>query len=144
VKVTKVFIISDTHFPFHQPEALENIIESIKQERPTHVVQIGDLLDQYVFSKYTKSPEITPEMDVMAGVSWAQAMWKRIKAVAPKAKCYQLLGNHDMRLAKRISERLPELANVVDYMKFYKFSGVTTMKSDRDYLKIGGVIYRPC
>lgn len=105
------------------------------------IIQIGDLLDQYVFSKYTRSSRITPKSDVMLGVKQATAMWKELQRLAPRAKCYQILGNHDVRLAKRISEKLPELNEVFDPLKFYHFKGVETMQSDRDYLEIDGVVY---
>jgi len=141
MKGTKVFVISDTHFPFHSKAAYKKLIAAIKKEKPTHVVQIGDLLDQYVFSKYSKSNEITTSDDIDQGLKYAEAMWKEIKRIVPKAKCYQLLGNHDLRMAKRISEKLPELSTLYSHLDIYSFPGVTTLESDRDYLEIDGVVY---
>lgn len=140
-KKIKVFCIPDTHFPYHNKEALKAIISMIKKEKPTHVVHLGDLLDQYVFSKYTRKMGITPEKDIKDGLKAAQNMWKAVKKAAPRAKCYQILGNHDVRLSKRISERLPELEPFFGVSQLYQFKGVTVLSSDRDYLEIGGVIY---
>jgi predicted phosphodiesterase len=137
----KVFILSDIHFPFHDKRAYKKALEAIKREKPTAVVQIGDLLDQYVFSKYSKKSSITPQMDIVKGLEQARQMWKDIKRLVPKAKCYQILGNHDVRLAKRIAEKLPELAEIYDSNAMYTFPGVTTMKSDRDYLVLDKVVY---
>lgn len=104
-------------------------------------MQIGDLLDQYVFSKYSKSAKITPNADVTKGLTYARQMWKDIAKLVPKAKLYQILGNHDVRISKRIAEKLPELAEFYSHADLYKFSGVKVMKSDRDYLILDGVVY---
>lgn len=137
----RVFIISDTHFPYNSKRATKKMLEHLKAEKPDAVVQIGDLLDQYVFSKYSKKVKITPEKDVVLGLKQAKEMWATIKRIVPKAKCYQILGNHDLRLAKRIAERLPELAEIYSHDHFYQFPGVKVMKSDRDYLVLDSVVY---
>lgn len=139
--MSKVLVISDTHFPFHNKKALQKVLKLIEKEKPTHVIQIGDLLDQYVFSKYSRKLDITPQEEIEAGLDEAALMWLKIRSIAPKAKCYQLLGNHDLRLSKRIVEKLPELASIVDPRKLYQFPGVKTMADDRSYVKIDGVFY---
>lgn len=139
--MSKVYIIGDTHFPFHSKKAYKKMLLSIKREKPTHVIQIGDLLDQYVFSKYSRSLDITPQQEIDSGLKLATEMWKAIKKIVPKAKCYQLLGNHDVRLAKRIADQLPELSGFFSHKNLYNFAGVKTMTSDRDFLVINNVIY---
>ncbi len=138
---SKVLIVSDVHFPFHCKKAYKKLLKVIKEERPTHVVQIGDVIDQYVYSKYSKSPEITPSNDIVRGIEMAEEFWAVVKKLAPKAERIQVLGNHDVRLSKRISELIPELRAVFDPLSFYKFKGVKTLKSDRDYIEIDGVVY---
>lgn len=139
--ISKVFIIPDTHFPFHNKKAYRKMMKIIRREKPNVVIQIGDLLDQYTFSKYSRSMSISPEQDIRKGLMYADKMWKDIKKIVPRAKCYQLLGNHDVRIAKRISEKLPELAEVFDFTDLYQFKGVESLDSDRDYLEIDGVVY---
>lgn len=136
-----VFVIPDTHFPFHSREAFKKIAWLIHKLQPTHIVQLGDLLDQYIFSKYSRSLGITSAMDVEKGLAYAADMWETSLKLAPHAKCFQLLGNHDMRLAKRISERLPELEKFFSHKNLYTFKDVTVMGSDRDHLEIDGVVY---
>ena len=138
---SKVFVISDTHFPFHSKKAYKVMMAKLKKEKPTHVVQVGDILDQFIFSKYPKSDTINFDSDVKLGLEVAKKMWKDIQAAVPKAKCYQLLGNHDVRMVKRISEKLPELHNLISNKDLYDFEGVETKFSDRDYLEIDGVVY---
>lgn len=139
--VSKVFIVPDLHFPFHDVKAYHQVLALIKKEKPTHVVQIGDLLDQYVFSKYSKNSSITPADDVESGLELGRDFWSTIKQLVPKAKRIQILGNHDMRLAKRIAERLPELSDFFSHKDLYKFAGVDVLASDRDYRVIDGVVY---
>lgn len=141
VKKTTVLVIGDTHFPFHNEAAYKNLLKVAKEVKPTHIVQIGDLLDQYVFSKYTRSFDITPGDDIDHGLGVAVRMWADMQLIAPKAKCYQLVGNHDIRISKRISEKLPELSNYFSFKNLYKFNDVKVMESDRDFLEIDGVMY---
>jgi predicted phosphodiesterase len=137
----KVFIISDTHFPFVDQKAYKKMMQALKKEKPDVVIQIGDVLDQYVFSKYTRSLEIIPSQEISKGLKMAESMWAEIRKIVPKAKCYQILGNHDLRLAKRISEKMPELSTFVKIQDFYKFDGVEVLDSDREYLELDGVVY---
>lgn len=137
----KVFIIADAHFPFHSKKAYEKVMAALKKEKPDAVVQIGDLLDQYVFSKYSRSSKVTVQDDIKKGLSLAAQMWKDISKALPKAKLYQILGNHDMRMSKRVSELLPELSEVFSPTSIYKFKNVKVMQSDRDFLVLDGVTY---
>lgn len=137
--MSKVFIISDAHFPFHSKAAYKHMLAELKKAKPTHVVQIGDLLDQYVFSRYSRSLEITPSNEITLGIRYAEQMWAEIRRCAPKAKCVQVLGNHDVRMKKRIGDRLPELEMMA--ADLYSFKGVATLHSDRDYVEIDGVVY---
>lgn len=141
MKKTKVFVISDTHFPFHNKKGIKDMLKILKKERPTHVIQIGDLLDQYVFSKYSRSLNITADNDIIMGLINADDMWKDIKSIVPTAKCYQILGNHDVRFKKRVFDNFPELESLYDFDKIYDFKGVSVLKSDRDFLIIDGVVY---
>lgn len=137
----KVFIVSDTHFPFHDVDAYLKMMKLIKAEKPNVVIQIGDLLDQYVFSKYTRKMSITPDQDVGEGLHMANKFWEDVRKALPRVSCYQILGNHDVRITKRISEKLPEMAEYFGISDLYKFKGVKVLKSDRDFLTLDGVIY---
>lgn len=136
-----VVAIPDIHLPYHNAAALVSILDFIKQTQPDVVVQLGDLLDQYVFSKYARRLSVTPAGEILEGVKLAEEMWENIQSFAPQAKCIQLMGNHDVRVSKRISEKLPELEDFFNHKSFYKLDGVTVLDSDRDYYEIDGVIY---
>lgn len=111
------------------------------ETKPSHVVQLGDILDQYVFSKYARRLSISPSTDILEGITLAEEMWAAIKDIVPRARCYQLMGNHDIRVTKRIAEKMPELSEFFSHRDFYDFKGVEVLDSDRDYLEIDGVVY---
>jgi len=134
----KIFVFGDIHFPFHHKKALKWALGELKKEKPDVVIQIGDLLDQYVFSRFTRSPSfITPREEMERGLKEAKAFWKTVRKLSPRSRRFQLLGNHDMRLRKRIGETLPELEAVYDPRQLYCFSGVHTMRDDREELRLG-------
>ena len=139
--MSKVFVIPDSHFPWHNKLAYKKVLSLLKKEKPNVVVHIGDLIDQYVYSKYTKSTAISVESDVTKGTKMGLEMWALIRKMRPKAKCYQVIGNHDVRLSKRIEEKLPELATELNVMGRYTFPGVKVLKSYRDHIEIDGVVY---
>lgn len=137
----KLFILGDLHFPFHNTKAVKETLYRIKQEKPTHVVQIGDLYDQYSFSRFTRKNITNPDQELREAREHAKSLWGSI--VGLKAKCLQLLGNHDLRLIKRAQERLPEAQELVknSIVELYRFKGVTTVEDDRSVPKIGGVAF---
>lgn len=129
--------IGDLHFPFACSESVRAIIAAIAKIQPRYIVQMGDLYDQYSFSRYGKSLNVMTPADELANArNHATLMWSEIRKNAPGAKCYQLLGNHDMRLAKKVAEKLPELVGIVDASSLFAFKGVESQKSDRDILEL--------
>jgi len=137
----KIVILGDIHFPFHNEKALVRALKTLKKLKPTHIVQIGDLYDQYSFSRFTRRNILMPEAEITAARALATKLWQ--ECVKTGAKCYQILGNHDMRLIKRAQERLPEAQDLVEQsvLELYKFKGVQTISDDRDVLKIGDIAF---
>lgn len=138
--MNKILILGDIHFPFHHKKALKEALYAVKHEKPTHVVQIGDLYDQYSFSRFTRKNLTLPDEELKEARLLAIDMWSSCSHVK---KRYQLLGNHDIRLIKRAQERLPEAQELVknSVMELYRFKGVQTIEDDRDLLKIGDVAF---
>ncbi len=137
----KILILGDIHFPYHNKKALKEVQYAIKQEKPDCVVQIGDLYDQYGFSRFTRKNLELPEQELEQARNYAKDLWATVRSTTKK--CYQLLGNHDVRLIKRAQERLPEAQELVkkSILELYKFKGVTTIEDDRSVTKIGNVAF---
>lgn len=136
-----VIILGDLHFPYHSKKALDKVLKVIKQERPDVVVQIGDLFDQYSFSRFTRKNLELPQRELEDARNYAEEMWDEI--ARPGRKCLQILGNHDLRLIKRAEEKLPEAQDLIkeSILELYEFKGVKTVKDDRDITVINGVSY---
>lgn len=144
MKQFRCVILGDIHFPFHKESALKEALYLTKQIKPTHVVQIGDLYDQYGFSRFTRKNIILPEQELREAVSLANEMWETVRKNCSTNVLYQLLGNHDVRLIKRAQERLPEAQDLIKekVMELYRFKNVKTIEDDREELVINDIVFQ--
>lgn len=141
---SKILCIPDTHFPFINKEALDKVIEFSKEHKPDYIIQVGDLLDCYAASKFPRSLNVyTPKEEERLGIEMATEMWKRLRADNPKAKCYQLLGNHDVRTLKRTLESLPIAEHWIEkyFRELFTFEGVETIFDTREELDLDGILF---
>lgn len=139
----KIFIVGDLHLPYHNKRALRRIYAAIKKEKPTHIIQIGDLYDQYSFSRFTKKNITSSIKETKKARQNGLEFWNTARKIVPRSLCYQILGNHDIRLTKRIAEKVPEAYELVKEKldELYTFKGVKTIYDDRHALKIMGIIF---
>jgi len=132
------------HLPFASQEALSWAYRKLIDWKPTHVVQAGDLTDQFCASRFPHSKShITPQEEFERAREQSVEFWARVQAAAPKAKCYQLTGNHDDRVLKRTLEKAPELEPFVgrSLREFMTFEGVETVYYSNAELVIGGIVF---
>jgi predicted phosphodiesterase len=138
-QISKILVLGDFHAPFQLKNAVNKFLLAVKREQPDVVVQIGDLYDNWSTSRYTKNPNYTtPEAEMIQARKDAERLWSTIQRVSPKTKCFQLLGNHDDRIKKRVAEKLPEITHMMDktIKDLYAFDNVVSMGSERDELEI--------
>lgn len=136
--VRRILALGDTHFPYHSQRALEKVYRLADDLQPTHVVQVGDLYDQFGFSRYPKVLKMEPEKELELARAAAEKMWDHFKGL----HCYQLWGNHDDRALKRALSSAPELASLVgkSLRELYTFPGVATKPDSREELALGHII----
>jgi predicted phosphodiesterase len=138
----KVLAIPDLHFPWHHQDTLTWIYQQIIDQKPDVVIQMGDLYDMYSHSRFARTHDLmTPKQELAEARMGAAAMWKHINKIAPKAKKYQIRGNHDVRAEKRIQEMCPEIESLLEMRPIFEFSGVTTIMDTSEELELDGVIY---
>lgn len=141
----KVIAIPDLHFPWHHDDCLRFIYELIRKEKPDVVIQMGDLYDKFSFSKFARSHDVcTPQEELNEGRIAATLMWEHIRKIAPPtAKLYQLRGNHDVRIEKRVLDAVPEISSLIEpeIEKLFEFKNVKTIMDYREELVIDGVVY---
>jgi predicted phosphodiesterase len=140
-KKDKMLIFGDAHFPYHNPSALKWALNKVKVLQPAYIMQIGDLYDFYWFSKYPKKfLTLSPTEEVQKGRRMAETFWRKAQNAAPKAKCYQILGNHDDRPMKRVIEKFPEMTALFSMDGLFQFDGVKTNLDSRQevIIKLNG------
>lgn len=128
--------------PWVEAGSLTQVYLAIEREQPSVVIQLGDLYDMYSHSKFPRNHDlITPKEELCEARQGAEALWKNIRKISGKIRCIQILGNHDDRPSKRVSERYPEIAALVGIDDFFKFPSVETILDSRAEFTIDGNIY---
>ena len=95
-------IASDFHAPFHDAQAVADLISREGNRPDTTLVIAGDLLDLYSVSSYSKQERVAIEQE-MAG---AHALLEQLAAAFNDILLVE--GNHDQRLDRRLRALLPE------------------------------------
>ena len=109
---------SDVHIPYHDKKAWKLLIKFIKEIQPDGVVCLGDLLDFYQLSKFTK--KLSQRRPVANDIFDANILLDELDEALPKkvhdrkrGKIY-CMGNHEARLERFIDERADALEGLVD------------------------------
>lgn len=139
-----ILIVGDTHFPFVHQKTLERIYRFAEKEQPAHIVQIGDLMDQWSHSRFPTSRNYyRPDEEMELARNMSVAFWLELKKACPSAAMHQIMGNHDLRMLKQVLSGAPTLEGLVSASieKLYEFEGVTTVKDYREELIIQGVMF---
>lgn len=139
-----ILVIGDTHFPFVHTECLQAIFDFNKEHKPDYIVQVGDLYDLYAHSKFPRSLNThTPQEEERLAREGAENMWVQLILDNSKAKCFQLLGNHDARPVKRVLELAAGFEHVIKkhYTEMMQFDGVETIDDYRQELIIDNIIF---
>lgn len=128
------------HAPFHSREAISKTLRLVRETAPDAVVQVGDLYDNFNWSRFYKSPDIiSPRKELDQARSFAERFWNDVKRAAPRTKRFQLSGNHDQeRLEKLSLTAAPALSSMVQERaaELMTFDGVETLYDYRDYLPL--------
>lgn len=135
----KIVVLGDLHEPWSDTRAVARAVELC--QGATEIVQIGDLYDFLCFSRYARTHnEYTPKQELDLARKRAEATWQAIRATAPRAKRFQLKGNHDERLSKRVLERFPEVEGLVKGV--WDFPGVETVEDASQELEVRGILFQ--
>jgi hypothetical protein len=95
-KCWSAVVFTDTHVPYHDQAALEVVYGLIRDVKPRVIVHLGDLLDCFSISRYTKDrSHILNTQDEIDG---AKTILHQVSQLAPEADKYLLEGNHEARL----------------------------------------------
>lgn len=129
-------VLGDVHLPWGDPKALQTAATIVLDLKPSHIVQIGDLVDAYFASRYPKTFKLTPQQEYALANKQGAKLWRSLQLASPKSKCWQLWGNHCERVFKKLADKVPELTGIVELPGFMQFEGVTTTTDARDALTL--------
>lgn len=142
-----VVCIGDNHLPFLNKRTFTRIVDEVipgvsagHGKRNLIVIDMGDKFDQFSQKKFP-GKMLSPRDEFKEAREMAEEMWALIRKRAPRAKCFQLRGNHDVRAYKRLMEKAPELEPFFSDRAAYEFDGVQTIHDPKEALKIDNTIY---
>jgi predicted phosphodiesterase len=113
----KILILPDMHAPWVNWPALEQAYKWSKRHKPDLVIQLGDLTDQKIWSRWQKdTDDFSPSEEFIA----AEKVLKRLHKMFPKMVIIR--GNHDTRiLSKAVEAGIPaQMFKDVDEVFNYK------------------------
>lgn len=142
-KWPRIAVISDIHWPFCNQRVIDAFYAYCERHQPEIVIINGDAWDMYAHSKYPRSLNIyTPRDEQELSRKANEVFWQEIKKRCPKARCVQMLGNHDARALKRVLEAYPAAEDWVEEMiqRLFTFEGVETIFDPRQELMLPGNI----
>lgn len=135
--------ISDIHWPFSCQRVIDKFLDHIEKFQPAYVILNGDAWDMYSHAKFPRSHNIfTPKEEEDMARAMNVDFWKEVKRRCPKAKCIQMLGNHDVRPLKRTQEQAPTLEHWIEkiFKQLFAFDGVETIFDPRQEILIEDVL----
>lgn len=138
----KIAVLGDVHLPWCHKPTLSRFFEFVAAEQPDYVIQVGDLYDMLSHTRFARSLDVTtPKQEITEARVGAEEIWRIVQKRAPKAVCYQILGNHDVRPMQRVFEKYPEIASLIDLSHLWKFDGVNTVLDEKQELEIEGILF---
>lgn len=108
----QALIIPDLHVPFSDKKYLKLIDKIITILKPNYLVQMGDLVDFFQISKFSKDPE--RRSTVFEDLMEARQILDRWEKLMPNESQFHLLsGNHEARLSLFVNSKCPELNKMI-------------------------------
>ncbi len=108
VNARRVLVLSDIHFPWHDPKALECALSHGDGFKPDCLLVNGDLIDFERISRFDYDSHGPSTADSIAMV---RTFWAHVRKRFPRAKRIWKFGNHDERMESYIMRNSPEATN---------------------------------
>ena len=96
----QTFVLGDIHIPFHDEKSLNNVFDCVIDNQPKYIVLLGDVLDCYSISRFTKRPDRIRNLQDEINIFYH--LMKDLKKELPNTEIHYILGNHEIRLEKLI------------------------------------------
>jgi predicted phosphodiesterase len=106
---SRALVISDVHYPYHDQEALDAVLELGQKQKIDYLIFNGDIVDFYKVSDWRKDPE---RMSFQDELFFAKDGIREIVKKFPGAQKIYIEGNHEYRAKAYIAGRAPEFAHL--------------------------------
>lgn len=113
----RIFVIPDTHVPYHDPRSWKLALQVIKQIRPHKVVIIGDFADFYAVSDHDRDPMRKDSLEWE--VECVNAELDRLEELMDRDVVF-IEGNHEDRLRRYLWKKAPQLFGVTDVKRLFR------------------------
>lgn len=110
LKDANILVASDVHIPFQDNKAVDAFLNACDDMNPDIVVLNGDIIDMFMLSRFTKGEGRNP----LEEVTMCRDFLKRVRAAAPDAQIFYVIGNHETRLERYVLTKAPELASLIE------------------------------
>jgi predicted phosphodiesterase len=115
--------LSDIHYPYEDPKAMELVRQFLKDFQPDEVVLNGDIFDCPTISKYSpRRAELVKEISLQEQLDHGTEKLEELRDCAPHAEWHFVEGNHEDRFQAYLGSKARELAslNCLDFDKLAK------------------------
>lgn len=102
----RMIIIPDCHTPFHNKPATKIVFDYIKQEKPQYVTLVGDVIDFYAVSRYSR--DLKRRTQLQHELNEFHSFLDELQDASGNAQIIFIKGNHEARFDKYIREHAPE------------------------------------
>jgi len=118
----KVAMIPDMHMPYHDEKAVMAILNVVSDWQPDLLVQMGDLLDFYQISQFSRDPRSI----TMLGDDLYEAgqMLGKFRQAAPNADIHWIKGNHENRWDRHLVKNSAEFYALFEENSFLRYMDI--------------------
>lgn len=114
MKLEKILIIPDTHFPYEDKAAWALMLKAGKLFKPDHCIIMGDFIDCYAVSSHSKRPDRA--LALKKEVDATKAGLAQVKSLGARNNVF-ISGNHEDRLERYLKDHAPELFEFISIPK---------------------------
>lgn len=143
--------IGDTHFCFQSKYAISQVLDVVEDRNKLttelrcglDIFQVGDLYDCLSQSSFSRPHNfhMSAQQELDESEAAAREFWQAVRRRAPKARCYQILGNHCIRPRAFVAKRAPEALPLIEkkFKEIFTFPGVETIFDPRERLIVDDI-----
>ena len=142
IKYKRVLFVSDIHCPYQDKSALRAMYNFMDWWKPQEVIILGDLVDFYAISRFSRDPERV--LKLQEELDESVKILNQIREHAGKISIYFLRGNHEDRLKKYLWSKAQELSGLraLRLEELLEFDRLKIHYEDKNQIRYGCVIIK--